>query len=102
MTIEAGEHCRLIARPSRRSPVDDEDWSSALLYRNAREYAAGHTCSADWVEAAGGERQRWFGQNGYPKPWSPLYRRTAMRSSKTWIAASSSLFGRLARTVREH
>ncbi|WP_164833141.1 helicase-related protein [Sinorhizobium meliloti] len=53
MTIKAGEHCRLIARPSRRSPVDDEDWSSALLYRSAREYAAGHTCSADWVEAEG-------------------------------------------------
>ncbi|RYG97051.1 MAG: DNA/RNA helicase, partial [Alphaproteobacteria bacterium] len=39
----------LISRPSRRSPVDDEDRSSALLYRDAREFAAGHTCSADWV-----------------------------------------------------
>ncbi|WP_170965809.1 helicase-related protein [Rhizobium sp. S9] len=71
MTIEAGEHCRLIARPSRRSPVDDEDWSSALLYRNAREYAAGHTCSADWVEAAGGEeaalvRTEWIPETVVP------------------------------------
>ena len=32
--------------------MDEEDWSSALLYRDAREYAAGHTCSADWIEAA--------------------------------------------------
>ncbi|WFU31427.1 helicase-related protein [Bradyrhizobium brasilense] len=43
---------RLISRPSRRSPVDDDDWSSDLLYRDAREFAAGHTCSADWTESA--------------------------------------------------
>ncbi|SOC45563.1 helicase-like protein [Rhizobium subbaraonis] len=53
--IRAGSGCRLISRPSRRSPVDEEDWSSALLYRHAREYAAGHTCSADWVETADGD-----------------------------------------------
>lgn len=47
--IEAAGATTLIARPSRRTPVDDEDWSSALLYRNAREFAVGHTCSADWT-----------------------------------------------------
>lgn len=51
VTIRAGEGCRLISRPSRRNPVDEEDWSSALLYRDALEYAVGHTCSADWIEA---------------------------------------------------
>ena len=40
---------RLIARPSRKSLLDDQDRSSALLYRNAREFAAGHTCSAEWT-----------------------------------------------------
>lgn len=39
----------LIARPSRRAVIDDEDRSVALLYRNAREFASGHTCSADWM-----------------------------------------------------
>jgi hypothetical protein len=42
---------KLISRPSRRSPVDADDWSSDLLYRDAREFAAGHTCSADWTES---------------------------------------------------
>lgn len=40
---------RLVSRPSRRHPVDAEDWSSALLYSDAHEFAAGHTCSADWT-----------------------------------------------------
>lgn len=40
---------RLVARPSRRAEVDDEDRSAALLYRDAREFATGHTASADWT-----------------------------------------------------
>jgi hypothetical protein len=47
--VQPGRATRLVARPSRRTPVDDEDWSSALLYRNAHEFAVGHTCSADWT-----------------------------------------------------
>ncbi|EPX60588.1 Superfamily II DNA and RNA helicase [Cystobacter fuscus DSM 2262] len=39
---------QLVARPSRRAIVDDEDRSAALLYRRAREFAAGHTCSVTW------------------------------------------------------
>ncbi len=38
----------LIARPSRRAVLDDDDRSAALLYRNAHELATGHTCSAEW------------------------------------------------------
>lgn len=38
----------LIARPSRRAAIDDDDRSAALLYRSAKEFAAGHTCSAEW------------------------------------------------------
>ncbi|WP_048151982.1 helicase-related protein [Methanolacinia paynteri] len=42
----------LVARPSRRAVTgnsdDDEDLSTALLYRNALEYATGHTSSAEW------------------------------------------------------
>jgi len=38
----------LVARPSRRTVIDDDDRSSALLYRNAYEFAAGHTCSVEW------------------------------------------------------
>ena len=43
----------LVARPSRRAVVDDDDRSADLLHRHALEFATGHTCSARWVE---GER----------------------------------------------
>ena len=38
----------LVARPSRRTVLDDDDRSGELLYRNAHEFATGHTCSARW------------------------------------------------------
>ena len=41
----------LVARPSRRAVLDDDDRSGALLYRNAHEFANGHTCSVEWDEA---------------------------------------------------
>ena len=41
----------LVARPSRRAVLDDDDRSGALLYRNAHEFANGHTCSVEWDAA---------------------------------------------------
>ena len=38
----------LVARPSRRAVLDEDDRSTALLYRNAHEFANGHTCSVEW------------------------------------------------------
>ena len=40
----------LVARPSRRTILDEDDLSAALLYRNAYEFANGHTCSVEWEE----------------------------------------------------
>ncbi len=48
LEITACTGTELVARPSRRKSVDDDDRSGALLYRFAQEFAAGHTCSADW------------------------------------------------------
>lgn len=48
LELTAAPGSELITRPSRRVAVDDDDRSAALLYREAREFAAGHTCSADW------------------------------------------------------
>lgn len=42
----------LVARPSRRAVLDDDDRSAALLYRNAHEFATGHTCSVKWEAGA--------------------------------------------------
>lgn len=42
----------LVARPPRSINLhnaDNEDLSSALLFRNVDEFAVGHTCSAEWV-----------------------------------------------------
>lgn len=47
--IRAAPGSRLISRPSRRAEVDNEDRSAALLYRDACEFATGHTASADWT-----------------------------------------------------
>lgn len=52
LEILPGSGTHLIARPSRRldkgEELNEEDSSTALLYRNANEYAVGHTCSAEW------------------------------------------------------
>lgn len=47
--VRPGPGTQLIARPSRKAVLDKEDESAALLYRHAREFAVGHTCSASWV-----------------------------------------------------
>ena len=46
--IRPSADTELIARPSRKVTIDQDDRSAALLYRNAREFATGHTCSAEW------------------------------------------------------
>jgi hypothetical protein len=46
--VRPGMGSNLVARPSRRAAIDDDDKSSALLYRDALEFAVGHTCSAEW------------------------------------------------------
>lgn len=94
---------RLISRPSRRSPVDQEDWSSALLYRDAREFAAGHTCSADWTvdpdnaEAATSVRAAWIPETVVPAvspDGHPLFAELKSADggplSATWLAGAST------------
>lgn len=49
----------LVARPSTRAARsqsnDREAESNALLFRNVKEFATGHTCSAEWSEPAVGQ-----------------------------------------------
>jgi hypothetical protein len=45
---------RFPARPSWKSAADEDGRMAELLYRDAREFAVGHTCSAEWsVDASG-------------------------------------------------
>ncbi|HCT7101462.1 helicase-related protein [Pseudomonas aeruginosa] len=46
---------QLVPRPSRRPIVDLDDEVSSLLYREAHEFAAGHTCAANWEETTEGK-----------------------------------------------
>lgn len=94
----------LVARPSRRAIVDDDDRSAALLYRHAREYAAGHTCSADWSLTHDGSANRvhavrisWLPQAETPAVSSeghPVFRDLADGSSDplsaTWLADATA------------
>lgn len=50
MEILPGAGCVLIARPVYSNPYDEDGATNALLYRNAVEFATGHTCSASWEE----------------------------------------------------
>lgn len=50
MTVRAGEGSRLVGRPlrGRGKEGNEDERSAALLWRNAEEYAVGHTCAAHW------------------------------------------------------
>lgn len=52
MLIEPSAGTRLPARPSRRAALDQDGLSASLLYRDALEFAVGHTCSAAWKVAS--------------------------------------------------
>lgn len=54
ITVRPGAGAQLIPRPSRKPTIDDEDRSSALLYRFSHEFAVGHTCGATWISNNGG------------------------------------------------
>lgn len=76
------ENTSLIARPSRRSllagklsdrPGDDsdDDLSTDLLYRNACEYAVGHTCSARWEAGMDGQKATMVATSWLPEARVP-------------------------------
>jgi hypothetical protein len=41
------------SRPLGGSAVDEDTMMARLIYRNVREYAVGHTCSAGWLDIEG-------------------------------------------------
>lgn len=57
----------LVARPSRRAILDEDDRSAELLYRNAREFATGHTCSVEWKTGSDNTRADMIATSWIPK-----------------------------------
>jgi hypothetical protein len=54
LQITALHGCQLTARPSVTPTTgDDDSASAAVIYRDAREYATGHMCSAEWDASDG-------------------------------------------------
>ena len=46
--IRPRQGTELVARPSRRAVLDEDDRSGTLLYRDVHEFANGHICSVEW------------------------------------------------------
>lgn len=53
LVVEPAAGATLVPRPSLRTATDDDGRTAALIYRNAAEYATGHTCSAEWHQSDG-------------------------------------------------
>jgi hypothetical protein len=53
LEIIPGNKTRFVSRPCDNSRIKKDNQSDQafnLLYRNVKEYATGHTCSADWIQ----------------------------------------------------
>lgn len=54
MQIRGNGSTKVIPRPVRSAAVDFDSRAAALIYRDVKEYATGHTCAAGWESAAEG------------------------------------------------
>lgn len=72
LSVSCEEGARFVPKPERAHPGEGEDDASAaaLLFRDAHQYAVGHTCSAMWDKDAGGSvfaiRSEWLPQSSVP------------------------------------
>ncbi len=48
LVVKPGPGCELVGRHLHREATTRDDQTAALIYRNFREFAVGHTCSASW------------------------------------------------------
>lgn len=84
--VRAGEGWSISPRPAVIHAGDEEEKANRLLYREVREFATGHTCSAGWDEPADGVTPRVY------TTWIPQAR--VHRMSGTGHAVFDSLVGR--------
>jgi len=67
LKVEVGEGTQLVPRPSRVVAIDDDSRSAELLYRDAVEFATGHTCSATWERKEGTRVATWVSTDWLPE-----------------------------------
>ena len=66
LKVEPGG-CALVPKPGIFRTGDEEERSAALMYRGCRAFAAGHTCSAQWVAAPDGETAEYVATTWLPR-----------------------------------
>lgn len=54
LVVTVGESTALCPRPLGGSAIDEDTSMASLIYSDVKEYAVGHTCSADWIESDSG------------------------------------------------
>lgn len=57
LEARCGAGTEFAPRPSKKVPTDEDGAISGLIYRDAREYAVGHTCSVEWAQGRNGHVQ---------------------------------------------
>jgi hypothetical protein len=57
--IRPGSSTRLVPRPPHADAGDEDGRAAALIYRDAMEFAVGHTCSAEWDAEGAIARELW-------------------------------------------
>lgn len=67
LRVDVTPGSQLVPRPSRVVAIDEDSRSASLLYRDAIEFATGHTCSATWERKEGKKEASWVSTDWIPE-----------------------------------
>lgn len=99
--VKAVQGAKLCGRPMRKTGSTDDDRTAELIYRDAIEFATGHTCSADWGDIDNDHTAGWVGTEWMPsriveatstkgdEVFEPLRNHDALKPlSAEWLASA--------------
>lgn len=95
LAVVGSNECSLVARPRFRTVQDEEDESNALLYRDHREFAVGHTCSALWTasgDTASFIQSTWLPRhivNSVSAAGDPVFQSLSDAAIPEWLASAT-------------
>lgn len=67
LTVRPAGSTVLVPKPDALRHGDEEESAAALMYRDCRAFAAGHTCSAEWIAAPDGRTARQVSTTWLPR-----------------------------------